>query len=208
MKTSACLITVSLLTMTSIAGGAMGTPQAPTPADVAAKMNGTWTLNKALSPDLEARPAEGRGRRGGGAMFSLAVPQRGGGGGGGGGASGPEPANIMPEEVAAQAALTLLHQVALEFRIEATPTAISFIEPRGQWDFKIDGKTTSMPVPGGAIKVKSRWERDRLRQEFSSTQRTLIKSWLIDGEGRLVLTEHVESLAFNSKESKAVYDRR
>ncbi len=184
----------------------MGPPQAPTPADVAAKMNGTWTLNKALSPDLEARPAEGRGRRGGGALFSLAVPQR--GGRGGGGASGPEPANIMPEEVAAQAALTLLHQVALEFRIEATPTAISFIEPRGQWDFKIDGKNTSMAVPGGAIKVKSRWERGRLRQEFSSTQRTLIKSWVIDGDGRLVLTERVESLAFNSKESKAVYDRR
>jgi len=115
---------------------------------------------------------------------------------------------MMPEEAAAQAALDVLHQVALEFRIEATATAISFIEPRGQWDFKIDGKTASLPVPGGAIKVKSRWDHGALRQEFSSTQRSLIKSWAIDGDGRLVLTEHVESVAFMSKPSKAVYDRR
>ena len=114
----------------------------------------------------------------------------------------------MPEEVAAQAALDVLHQVALEFRIEATATAISFVEPRGQWDFKIDGKTASMSVPGGAIKVKSRWDRGILRQEFSSTQRSLIKSWAVDRDDRLVLTERVESIAFTSKESKAVYDRR
>jgi hypothetical protein len=181
------------------------------PADLASKMTGAWKLNKELSPDLSApAPPGGRqGRRGGGALFAIAAPQRGGrGGGGGGGGGGVEPANMMPAEVAAQAALDVLHQVAVEFRIEASPTAISFIEPRGRWDFTTDGKTMSIPVPGGAIKGKSKWEHNSLRQEFSSTQRKLLKSWSIDGDGRLVLTEHIESLEFNSKESKAVYDRQ
>jgi hypothetical protein len=114
----------------------------------------------------------------------------------------------MPAEAAAQAALTVLHQVALELKVEATPDSVRFVEPRGEWDFKVDGRTTSMEVPGGAIKVKSKWEKNALRQEFSSTQRKLLKSWTIDGDGRLVLTERIESIAFNSKESKAVYDRQ
>ena len=115
---------------------------------------------------------------------------------------------MMPAEAAAQAALTILHQVALELRVEATPTDVRFIEPRGEWAFKIDGKTSNMEVPGGAIKAKSRWDKGTLRQEFSSTERKLSKSWAIDAEGRLVMTEKIESLTFNSKESKAVYDRR
>lgn len=139
----------------------------------------------------------------------LAAPQRGGRGGGGGGAAagGPEPSNMMPGEAAAQAALNVLHQVAVELQIIATPGDVSFIEPRGKWDFKVDGKTIQMQVPGGTIKTKSKWEKGGLRQEFSSTERTLLKSWSLDANGRLVLTEHIESIAFNTKDSKAVYDR-
>jgi hypothetical protein len=183
--------------------------QSGAPADLATKMTGSWKLNKELSPSLAAPAAGRQGRRGGGALYAIAAPQRGGRGGGGGGASGgPEAANMMPEEAAAQTALDVLHQVPLEMRIEASPAAVTFIEPRGQWEFTVNGKTTSMQVPGGTIKVKSRWDHDTLRQEFSSTERKLMKSWSLDGDGRLVLTEHIESMTFNTKESRAIYDKQ
>ena len=184
------------------------TAQGPPSADLATRMSGAWRLNKELSPSLAAPPSgPAGGRRGGGALYALAVPQRGGRGGGGGG-GGAESGGTLPAEAAAQAALNVLHQVALELKVEATPDSVRFVEPRGEWNFKTDGKTTSMDVPGGTIKVKSKWEKNALRQEFSSTERKLLKSWAIDGDGRLVLTERIESIAFNSKESKAVYDRQ
>jgi hypothetical protein len=191
------------LTMAAPALMAQSSPS----TDLATRMSGTWRLNKELSPSLAAPPSgPAGGRRGGGALYALAVPQRGGRGGGGGG--GAESGGMLPAEAAAQAALNVLHQVALELTVEATPDSVRFIEPRGEWNFKTDGKTTSMDVPGGAIKVKSKWDKNALRQEFSSTERKLLKSWTIDGDGRLVLTERIESITFNSKESKAVYDRQ
>lgn len=189
--------------------GGIVTAQNPNPADIAARMTGAWKLNAELSPDLSA-PGRGRGRLAPALALSLAPAAlqrggRGGGGGGGGGAEMPEP---TAGELAAQAALTVLQQVPTELTIEATAVEITFIEPRGTRVFKIDGKTASMDVPGGTLKMKSRWDRGTLRQEFSSTQRTLRRSWHVDGNDRLVLTQRVESLTFNSKESRVLFDRR
>ena len=114
---------------------------------------------------------------------------------------------MMAEEVAAQEALSILHQVPLEMTIEATAETVTFREPRGEWRFTIDGKNSVMEVPGGRLRSKSKWDHATLRQEFSSAQKKLVKSWSIDANDRLVLTEKVESLASNS-ESKAVFDRR
>jgi len=113
----------------------------------------------------------------------------------------------MPEEVAAQTALTILHQVPMEVTIEATAESVTFHEPRGEWHFKIDGKNNSMDVPGGTLHSKSKWDHATLRQEFSSAQKKLVKSWAIDANDRLVLTERFESVTANS-ESKAVFDRQ
>ena len=183
------------------------------PADVAAKLSGRWTLNEELTP-ASSRPP-GRGGRGGPALAIAVVPVqrggRGGGGGGGGAGGGSQPGDasspLMAEEVAAQAALTILHQVPKEMTIEATADGIVFREPRGEWRFKIDGKNSAMDVPGGRLHSKSRWDHGALRQEFSSAQKKLVKSWSLDTNDRLVLTEKFESLASNS-ESKAVFDRQ
>ena len=62
-------------------GAALSAPavaQNPSPADVAARMTGSWTLNKELSPGLFGPPAGRPGGRGGGALYALAAPQRGG----------------------------------------------------------------------------------------------------------------------------------
>ena len=95
----------------------------------------------------------------------------------------------------------------MEVTIEATAESVTFREPRGEWHFKIDGKNNGMDVPGGTLHSKSKWDHATLRQEFSSAQKKLVKSWAIDANDRLVLTERFESVTANS-ESKAVFDRQ
>ena len=70
-----------------------------------------------------------------------------------------------------------------------------------------DGKNGAMTVPGGTLRTKAKWDGSTLRQEFSSAQRQLVKSWTIDANDRLVLTEKFVSHTLNS-ESKAVFDRQ
>ena len=200
------------LTIASLPGVALRlTAQSGTPAEVAAKLTGRWKLNTELTP-TSTKPGRGRGGPGGAASFARASAPvqrggRGGGGGGGGGQPGDASAPLMAEEVAAQTALSTLHQVPIELTIEASAERATFHEPRGEWHFTIDGKTSTMAVPGGTLRSKSKWDRGTLHQEFSSAQRKLVKLWSVDANDRLVLVEKVESVTFNS-ESKAVFDRQ
>ena len=186
--------------------------QGGAPADLAAKISGRWRLNQSLSRGLAEPPARGRsGGAGRGGLFAVAAPafQRGGRGGGGGGASsGGADSPIMSEEVAAQAALDIIQQVPSELTITAGADSVELVEPRGQSQFKIDGKNATVEVPGGTIKVKSRWDRGTLRQEFSSAQRTLKRAWSIDDQAHLVLTQHIESISVMTKDARAVFDRQ
>ena len=189
-------------------GGA--TPQPPGPAQLAALMTGKWRLNKELSPAMVS-PGPGReGRRGGGPSraVTFAVPQRGGRGGG----DSREPAREVPfvtdAEAAAQAALSVLEQVPIELTIEATAGQMTLTEPRGPSVFRIDGKTTPVEVPGGTIKVKSRWDRASLRQEFSSALRKLERSWSVDSSDRLVVTQRAEGVSIRRRDSRAIFDRQ
>lgn len=181
------------------------TAQTGSPAAIAARLTGRWKLN------VESTPASAPSGRGRGRVLLAIAPaplQRGGrGGGGGGGQPGDASAPLMAEEVAAQAALSVLHQVPLEMTIEATAETVTFREPRGEWRFTIDAKNSVMNVPGGTLRHKSKWDRGTLRQEFSSAQKRLVKSWSIDANDRLVLVEKFESVTSNS-ESKAVFDRQ
>lgn len=116
--------------------------------------------------------------------------------------------SVTSGEAAAQAALAAIEQVPLELKIDATADAVTFIEPRGQAFFRIDGKTANVEVPDGTIRVKCRWDGSTLRQEFSSTQRMLRRSWSVDHDGRLRLTQRVEGLSFMARDSRAVFDRQ
>ena len=51
-------------------------------------------------------------------------------------------------------------------------------------------------------------DRATLRQEFSSAQRTLKRSWSIDDQAHLVLTQHIESINVMTKDARAVFDRQ
>jgi hypothetical protein len=198
------LVILGLLT----GGAAAARPQPAGVAELAAKLTGRWKLNVELSPGLSRQGPAGRGGRGGGALFAMAspAPQR-------GRANVPtEPGIEVPmmteEEAAAQQALQIIQQVPPEITIEASPIEMKTIEPRGESVFKIDGKNATVQVPGATIKVKSRWDRSTLRQEFSSAMRTLKRSWSIDGNGRLVLTQHSESIRGITKPFEAFFDRQ
>jgi hypothetical protein len=189
--------------------------QEATPADVAAKLSGNWKLNLELSPSVTAPGGSGsRGRsRGGGASLAvgLAPLQRGGGGRGGGGGSEPGAdgggAEMPPEEIVAQRVLQAFQQVPTDVTIAATPVSVSFRDPSGQGTFAIDGKTVEINVEGSKIKVKSKWERAALKQEFSTSRRKVIRSWGLDAAGHLILAMKVESMMMNTIETRAVFDK-
>ena len=177
------------------------------PADLAAQLSGRWTLNPSLSD-------QGRGgRRGGGAAFSVmpAAFQRGGRGGATTGVG--EPAADIPRptdaEAAAQQALAIVQEFPSDMTIEATAKDVTFRDPRGDSTFEVDGKSKTIAVPGGSIKVKSRWDRTGLRQEFSSSMRVVRRAWSLDAGGQqLVLKQELEGIGLKLRETRATYDRR
>jgi hypothetical protein len=196
---------------------AVAARQKPAPADVAAKLSGSWKLNRELSPSV-APPARGRTGgpgRSGEARMTLAAGlafagQRGGGGGrGGGGATSPTtPADLPPDVIAAQAAMRDLQQIAETITVKATADAIALLDPRGEWTFAIDNKAAKLEINGAKVEVKSKWDKLAVRQEFATVQTRLVRTWEVDDQDHLVLKIRIESMTMSSKEAKAVYDRQ
>lgn len=185
-----------------------------TPAEAAARLSGTWTINRELTSGFNA--AGRRGGRGGGGNFSLggnaarfgptaSYAQRGGG-------TGPSTASDMsdlsPAERAEMAAMRELQQLAEVINIKATAEQIAFEDARGQRIYAIDNKNTKLTVAGSEVNTKSRWDKAILRQEFSTPSSKLIQTWEVDENGRLVLTAKVESLRLMTPEQKAVFDKK
>jgi len=180
--------------------------QKSSPSDLAAKLSGTWVLNRELSPGFRAAPT---GRRGGGApLFASAgmAGQRGGRGGAGGGAS--DATDLTPQQLAEQAAMRQLHQITEKIVITASAETVTFADSRGERAYAINDKSTKIEVAGASVNVKSKWDKNVLRQEFSNTQAKLIETWGVDEAGRLVLTAKVESMTLLTPEQKAVFDRQ
>ena len=190
--------------------------EARQPADVAAKISGSWVLNRELSSGFGGR---GRGRAGGPASrpsFAVAAPlQRGGGGGGGGDAT-----DQTPEQRAEQAAMRLLEQIADRITVKASAESVTFVDTRGERTYAINDKSIALEVGGTQVKVKSKWDKKVLRQEFNNPQAKLTQTWGLDDAGHLVLTMKVESMTLNlgagadrpstmvTPEQKAVFDRQ
>ena len=182
--------------------------QKTSPSDLAAKLSGTWVLNRELSPGFRA-PAPGRRGGGGSPLFatSALVGQRGGrGGGGAGGAS--DPSDLTPQQLAEQAAMRQLQQITEKIVITASAETVTFADTRGERTFSINDKSTKIEVGGAPVNVKSKWDKNVLRQEFSNTQAKLTETWGLDEAGRLVLTAKVESMTLLTPEQKAVFDKQ
>ena len=193
----------------AVAGKAMGL-EARQPADVAGKLTGEWMLNRGLSSGF-GTSGRGPGR---GALPSRAplfaaaagIPQRAGGGRGGGG--GTDPTDLTPAERAEQAAMRQVQQIADRMTIKASADSVTFIDSRGERTYAINDKSSTVDVGGSPVKVKSKWDKRVLRQEFSNNQAKLVETWAVDDADRLVLTAKVESLNLVTPDPKTVFDRR
>jgi hypothetical protein len=197
-------VAVALGAMT-FAGGLSA--QKASPADLAAKLSGTWTINQELSPGFAA-PA-GRGRRGGGGpSFAIAgiAGQRPGSVPRGGDANGP--GDLTPEEMAGIQAMRQLQQIAPTITIKATAESVTFADPRGEQTYTINDKNSTIDVAGSKITAKNKWDKATLRQEFSNSKSKLIRTWEVDDSNRLVLKAKLESMTMMSTEVKAVFDRQ
>ena len=172
--------------------------------DLALKLSGTWVFNRELSSGFGAAGRGGRGPRSV-ARFAIA-PGFQGRGGGGGGAS--DAGDLTPDQRAEQAALRQLQQIEARITIKASAGEITFSDTRGERSYVINDKTSEIFVSGSPVKVKSKWEKQVLKQEFSNPQAKLVRTWSVDGSDHLVLTAKVESLKLITPERKAVFDRQ
>ena len=182
-----------------------------TPADAAARLSGTWTLNRELTQGFRAPGGRPGGPGRGGALYNMAapsfVPQR----GGRGGDSPTSASDLSPADLAAQAAMRQLLQLPDEITINATADKITFIDVRGERSYATDGKTAKVTIANAEVSTKSKWDKSALKQEFataSSNSQRLTQTWDVDNDGRLVLTAKLESLRLTTPEQKAVFDKK
>jgi hypothetical protein len=182
-----------------------------TPAEVAAKMSGTWVLNRELTTGFNApKGAPGRGGGGRGGNFGVAgigapPAQR---GGGAGPSTASDASDMTADERAAMMAMRELQQISELVSIKATETEIAFADARGQRSYMLDGKGVKIVAAGTDVSVKSRWDKAIVKQEFSTASSKLIQTWTVDENERLVMTAKVESLRLRTPEQKAVFDRK
>jgi hypothetical protein len=139
-------------------------------------------------------------------LFAVAgmADQRGGRGGGG----VSDATDLTPQQRAEQATMRQLQQITEKIVITASAETVTFADARGERTFTVNDKSTKIDVGGSPVNVKSKWDKDVLRQEFSNTQAKLIETWGLDEAGRLVLTAKVESMTLQTPEQKAVFDKQ
>jgi hypothetical protein len=215
MKAGLRTTTVGALVMAALVCGWAGldvAAQRNAPAEVAAKLSGTWKFNPSASPDFKVGGPPAAPRGGGAPAFAIsagaaraAFAQRGGRGGGGGGAA------ASPEEVAGMNALRQYQQLAETLTIKATAENVTIVDPRGERTFAIDNKTVKVPAGGAEINAKSRWDGPRLRQEFGFGEMRVTQTWQVNDKDQLELRLRVEDFRSerpSTGERKAVYDRQ
>jgi hypothetical protein len=204
IMTTRTTMAAALIATSFASAGAM--PQTRTPEELAARLTGTWILNRELTTGFRA-PA----RRGGPSTTlrpSGPLFQRRGGRGGGRESTPSDPSDLTPEQRAEQAAMRQLEQISERLTITASGKLVTFADARGERTYAIDGKVSKIEVGGSAVSVKSKWDKNVLKQEFSNTQAKLVQTWGIDDAGRLVLTAKLESMTLVTPEQKAVFDHQ
>jgi hypothetical protein len=184
-----------------------GAAQKASVADVARQLSGTWTINRALSPAFA--PGRGNGGRAQtGARFAVGgAGVQGRRGGGGGDPTPSSAADLTPAELAERGAMQRLRQISSKLTIAATAETLSITDERGEQSCAVNGKGTKAQMYDVSVDVKCRWDKDKLRQEFSTTSLKLIRVWGLDESNRLVLKAKIEGVGQNSPEATAVFDR-
>jgi hypothetical protein len=199
--TRAAALSAALVTIVFPGRGVEARQSAP---DLAVRLSGTWVFNRELSSGFGAAGRGGRGPRPA-ARFAVALGFQGRGGGGGGAS---DASDLTPGQRAEQAAMRQLQQIDARIAIKASAAEITFTDTGGERTYVINEKTSEMVVSGSPVKVRSKWEKQVLKQEFWNPQAKLVRTWSVDGSDHLVLTAKVESLKLTTPERKAVFDRQ
>ena len=76
-----------------------------------------------------------------------------------------------------------LQQIDARITIKASAAEMTFIDIRGERTYVINDKTSEMFVSSSPVKVKSKWDKQVLKQEFSNSQTKLVQTWSVDGFG-------------------------
>jgi hypothetical protein len=184
--------------------------QKPSAADLAQRMSGTWVVNRDLTRSLS--PA--RGRRGG-SPTAPAFQQRSNNPYPPGVRANPtnteptpsKPADLTPAELAERNAMAQLEQMLPTVTITATADQVTIAEERSEATCAVDGKADKIRVFGMYMDLKCKWDKEQLRQEFSTPRSKLTRDWSVDARGHLVLKARREGPNLNSQEMTTIYDR-
>ncbi len=189
--------------------------QRATPADVAAKISGNWQINLELSPQF--RPGGGRqgsAGSGGGQLLAMVGSrpaalgfQRGGGGGGGRAQAGPPD----PRVVAGSRAIRNMQQAPQTMTIAATVDSVTFTDPRGTRTYAIDNKNVKQDLGDGAsMTIKSRWDRNTLRQEFIVDETKVTHAFEVNDAGTTItFTMRIDNFSGGvGTQVRGVYEKR
>ena len=101
-----------------------------------------------------------------------------------------------------------LQQIDSRITIKASATEVTFSNSLRESTFAINDKTATVLIASSPVKVKVKWDKQALKQEFSNTQAKLVQTWTVDSADRLVMTAKVESMTLITPERKAVFDRQ
>lgn len=196
------------LAMTALALATPIASQKASLTELATQLSGTWKVNRSLSPAL-AMPGQSGAGRSRGTFYAVggSVPQRGGRGGGNADPGPAAPGDLTPTELAERGAVRQLEQISPTITIAASPETVSFVDSRGELSCATDDKGVKHDLFGASVSVKCRWDKQQLRQEFATTRSKLVRSWSVDGNGRLVLKARLEGLTQSTPEAVAVFDR-
>jgi hypothetical protein len=175
------------------------------PADVAARLTGTWTINRALSPALKGPGRAGAGRGGSAYALGAAAAQRGGRGGGASDTTPSSAADLTPAELAERQAIQQVEQIAPSITIKASAESASIVDPRGELTCAVNDKNAKVETFGAPLALKCRWDKQQLRQEFSATRSKLVRTWEVNDSDHLVLKIRIEGVS--AGEATAVFDR-
>jgi hypothetical protein len=189
---------VMFLAVAVAAVAAVAPQAAQSTADAAARLTGSWKLNRELSPGFGG----GRGR--GSTRYEIGFFPQGRGGGGGGQDAG----DMTPAELDAAKAIRELQALPDQMKIEASETSVTFTDVRGARTYAVDDKAIKIDAGVTKINGKSKWDKGTLRQEFSSPATKVIYLWTPSADGKqLSFTMKIED-ARQPREQKAVFDKQ
>jgi hypothetical protein len=176
-------------------------------------LHGTWVLNKSLSDTTSSLPNDGGtrseapGRVGGGRGFGGRGMSSGGGmpPGGIGRESMPDPEQMKKMREVMDELMQAVERFTI---VQPEPAVVAIIDADGHArTFSLSGKKERHQLQSATVEVQSRWDGSALRQEISTGNIQIIRTFVRDVEhSRLMVTMAASDSRRGMPPLKRVYD--